>query len=240
MQTSFMDVLQNYTHYTPKGMTAKNGSTDFCQKLAFLRPCANFVPYFSPQSTMTNGKIVFFTAPSGAGKTTIVKHLLAEYPQLAFSISATTRKQRPGEVHGKDYYFLSREEFEQKLANGEFVEHEEVYDGLYYGTLRSEIERIWADGRQVIIDIDVKGGLSLKKHFPQQSMGIFVRLKSLDVLEERLRKRQTETEESLRKRLDRTAYELTFAERFDAVLVNDQLDQTFAEARALVSKYLGI
>jgi guanylate kinase len=188
---------------------------------------------------MFQGKIIFFTAPSGSGKTTIVRHLLAQNPQLCFSISATTRGRRPNEEHGRDYYYLSRADFEAKIAEQAFVEYEEVYEGLYYGTLRSEIERIWSQGKHVIIDIDVKGGQSIKRSYPEQSLGVFIRLRSLEVLEERLRRRGTESEEQLQKRLQRAAYEISFAGQFDQVLVNDDLEEAKLEAARLVEAFLG-
>lgn len=187
---------------------------------------------------MSQGKIVFFTAPSGSGKTTIVKHLLANNPALSFSISATTRPKRGGEIDGKDYYFLSAEDFKQKIEQEAFVEYEEVYEGLFYGTLKAEIERIWAMGKHVIIDIDVKGGLSIKKCYPKASLGVFIQLKDMETLEGRLRSRGTETEEHIRKRLDRAAYEWTFASKFDTVLINDDLPTAQQEAQMLVEEFI--
>lgn len=185
-----------------------------------------------------SGKIIFFTAPSGAGKTTLVKHLLATDKRLSFSISATTRSRRGDEVDGEDYYFLTQEEFEGQLRDGGFVEHEEVYEGLYYGTLKSEISRIWSKGKHVVLDIDVKGGLSIKKHYPEQSMGVFVQPKDLETLESRLEGRGTEDPEAVKRRLDRATYELSFSDKFDQILVNDDLAVAKKEAQQLVDDFL--
>lgn len=184
-------------------------------------------------------KMILFTAPSGAGKTTIVRHLLARYPeQLAFSISATTRSCRPHEVDGKDYYFISSEDFEAKVQAGEFVEWEEVYEGLRYGTLRSEIERIWQLGKAVIFDIDVKGATNIKQAYPDHSMAVFVKPPSEEILFKRLRGRNTESEENLAKRIARAAEELTYELKFDRVLLNDDLDLAKLEAEDMVSRFL--
>lgn len=158
---------------------------------------------------------------------------------MAFSISATTRKPRGKEVHGTDYYFLTAKDFLHKVAQTKFAEYEEVYKGLFYGTLKAEIDRIWAMKKHVLIDIDVKGGLRLKKRFPTESLGVFIKLKSLDVLEDRLRTRNTESEEHIRKRLDRAAYELTFSNQFDKMLVNDDLEDAIMEAQKLVDEFVG-
>ncbi|MGB0524945.1 MAG: guanylate kinase [Flammeovirgaceae bacterium] len=188
---------------------------------------------------MSKGKIIFFTAPSGSGKTTIVKHLLKQNKNLSFSVSATTRKKRPHEQDGVDYHFLDVTNFRQKIENDEFVEYEEVYDGLYYGTLKSEIERIWATGKHVIIDIEVKGALNIKKCYNDRALGVFIQLKDIETLEQRLRARGTENEERLKERLARAAYELTFANKFDKILVNAELSKALEEAQLLLTDFLG-
>ncbi|MEL7222536.1 MAG: guanylate kinase [Bacteroidota bacterium] len=183
-------------------------------------------------------KMLIFTAPSGAGKTTIVKHLLKQFPQLAFSISATTRQQRPHEQDGKDYYFISPEAFRVRQGNGEFVEWEEVYEDQYYGTLHSEINRLWSIGKHIVFDIEVKGATNIKKAYPKESLAVFVKPPSPEILFERLRGRKTEDEDSLRKRIARAAEELTYEETFDRVLLNDDLDQALAEAEEIVQEFL--
>lgn len=184
------------------------------------------------------GKLIIFSAPSGAGKTTIVHHLLKTFPNLSFSISATTREQRGDEVHGKDYYFISQESFLHKIAQKEFVEFEEVYSGTFYGTLRSEIERIWAQGKHVIFDIDVEGGLHLKRKYGEQALAIFVQPPSLEVLIERLTGRGTDLPEKLAERIRKADKELQYADRFDVILKNFELETACAEAEQLVSEFL--
>lgn len=183
-------------------------------------------------------KMVIFTAPSGAGKTTLVRHILNERENLAFSVSACTRPQRDEEVHGRDYYFLSREEFEKKIGNGEFLEWEEVYEGTYYGTLRSEVERLWKEGKSIIFDIDVQGALSLKTEYGQQAFSIFVKPPSVDVLESRLMRRGTEQQEIYRKRIEKAREELSYQDRFDYVIVNDELKKALREAEYVVERFL--
>jgi len=184
------------------------------------------------------GKLIIFSAPSGAGKTTIVKHLLGKYPdKLAFSISASTRTPRSNEVDGKDYYFISKESFLHKIAQKEFVEFEEVYSGTFYGTLRSEIDRIWAEGKIVVFDIDVIGGLHLKRKFGKQALAIFVQPPSLDVLIDRLRSRGTDSEEKLGERIEKADKELKFAKEFDVILENNLLEEACAEAEELVELF---
>ncbi len=187
---------------------------------------------------MKQGKAIIFSAPSGSGKTTIVQHLLKSHQDLGFSVSATTRERRSHEVHEKDYYFLSQEEFRQKVSEEAFIEWEQVYEGICYGTLKSEIERIWAAGRNVIFDVDVVGGLSLKKYFKDQALAIFVKVPSLDELTQRLQNRNTETEESLAKRLDKATSEMAYEKDFDVTLVNARLDDTLQEAEALVEAFI--
>jgi guanylate kinase len=185
-----------------------------------------------------HGKLIIFSAPSGAGKTTIVKHLLQSGLPLEFSISSCNRSPRINEVNGKDYYFLSTEEFRQKINNNEFIEWEEVYPGNFYGTLRSELNRIWGRNNHVLFDIDVKGGVNLKKLFPQQSLSIFVMPPSVEELERRLKSRSTDDEATIRKRVDKAVYELKFAEQFDTILINDILQDAQIKAFNLVSGFL--
>ena len=182
---------------------------------------------------MSQGQLIIFTAPSGAGKTTIVRHLLKRYPQLAFSISATTRAKRSGEVDGKDYYFLSHDAFRQKVADDAFVEWEEVYPGQYYGTLKSEVERLWALDKVIIFDIDVKGAARIKEYYPQ-ALAVFVQPPSPAVLRNRLEARGTETEATLKKRMARFAEELRYVLSFDTILINDYLPDTLLCAEQLV------
>ncbi len=183
-------------------------------------------------------KALVFTAPSGAGKTTIIRRLQAEVAGLEFSVSATSRQPRGGEVDGKAYYFLSPEEFQRKVAGGEFVEWEQVYEGMYYGTLRSEVERIWDAGATVVFDIDVKGALNVKEQLGESVLTIFIAPPSMDELRTRLVARGTETEESLAKRLSRAEMELSQAERFDVQVVNDDLDVAVASVVSLVRDFL--
>ncbi|MBC7758454.1 MAG: guanylate kinase [Phormidesmis sp. FL-bin-119] len=184
------------------------------------------------------GKLIIFSAPSGAGKTTIVHHLLKKFPLLSFSISATTREQRGDEINGKDYYFISKSDFLHKIAQKEFVEFEEVYSGTFYGTLRSEIQRIWASGKHVIFDIDVEGGLHLKKKYGDNAMAVFVDPPSLEVLIERLTSRGTDAPEKLAERIKKADKELRYANRFDVVLENHDLKISCAEAEKLVTNFL--
>jgi guanylate kinase len=187
---------------------------------------------------MNKGKLIIFSAPSGAGKTTIVQHLLKKFPELSFSISATTREQRGDEVNGKDYYFISQESFLHKIAQKEFVEFEEVYTGTFYGTLRAEIERIWNEGKHVIFDIDVIGGLHLKKKYGENAMAIFVQPPSLDVLIERLTGRGTDLPEKLAERIKKADKELNYADQFDIILKNYELDTACNEAETLIKEFL--
>lgn len=187
---------------------------------------------------MTQGKLIIFSAPSGAGKTTIVKHLLEKFPALCFSISATTREARGDEQHEKDYYFISQESFLHKVAHQEFVEFEEVYNGTFYGTLRSEIERIWNSGKHVIFDIDVEGGLRLKRKYEEDAIAIFVQPPSLEVLKERLSGRGTDSAEKLQERFIKAEKELTYADKFDVVLKNFDLEVACKEAEKLVSDFI--
>lgn len=188
---------------------------------------------------MSSGKAIIFSAPSGSGKTTIVRHLISKFPDLGFSISACTRDKRGrAEQNGKDYYFLSPEEFKSKIDQDAFVEWEEVYEGNFYGTLKEEIQRIWDSGRHVIFDVDVKGGLNLKKYFGDQALAIFVKVPSMDVLTERLKDRGTESEESLSRRLYKAKFEMGFENKFDVTIVNDDMQKSFAEAEKMVGEFL--
>jgi guanylate kinase len=186
----------------------------------------------------TNGKLIIFSAPSGAGKTTIVQHLLTKIPGLAFSISATTRKPRGDEQNGKDYYFISKEEFLHRIARKQFVEFEEVYTGTFYGTLRTEIDRIWQSGKSVIFDIDVEGGLHLKRKYDGQALAIFVQPPSLEVLIERLTARGTDTAEKLSERFIKAEKELNYAPEFDIILKNYDLQTACEEAGELVRNFI--
>ena len=178
-----------------------------------------------------------FSAPSGAGKTTIVTHLLKTFNKLEFSVSATSRAPRGQEVDGKDYYFLSVKEFKKRIKNNEFVEYEEVYPGSFYGTLKSEVERIWAKGNVIMFDVDVKGGVSIKKIFGEKAFTVFIMPPSLEVMEKRLRARGTDSEEAIKTRVAKAAEEMTYAAKFDAVLVNDVLEESFEKAERLVKLF---
>ncbi len=185
-----------------------------------------------------HGKLIIFSAPSGAGKTTIVKHLLTKFPELEFSVSATTREPRDGEENDKAYHFISKEEFLHRIAKKQFVEFEEVYSGTFYGTLRTEIERIWKKGKAVIFDIDVEGGLHLKRKYNGQALAIFVDPPSLDVLKERLTARGTDNGEKLKERFIKAEKELNYASRFDIILKNHDLQTACTEAEVLVKNFL--
>ncbi|NPA43395.1 MAG: guanylate kinase [Chlorobi bacterium] len=187
----------------------------------------------------SRGKLIVFSAPSGSGKTTIVKRLL-EDPSLglAFSVSATSRPKRPGEIHGKDYYFLTPDEFRRKIEEDAFIEWEEVYPGKFYGTLKSEVERLLREGKHIVFDMDVVGGLNLKRYFPQYTMTVFVQAPEFAVLEQRLRARATEDEDTIRERIAKAKREWQFAPRFDRILINDDLDKAVARAKALVKAFI--
>lgn len=187
---------------------------------------------------MSAGKLIIFSAPSGSGKTTLVHHLLSKPElKLAFSVSATSRAKRPNETDGKDYYFLSADEFKERIAAGDFLEWEEVYPNQFYGTLRSEISRIHAEGKHVMFDVDVVGGLNIKKQFGANALAVFVKPPSIAELENRLRHRSTESAESLQKRVGKAAKEMAYADQFDVVLVNEDLDTAKAEAEKLVADF---
>lgn len=186
-----------------------------------------------------SGKLLIFSAPSGAGKTTIVKRVLAKLDgRVAFSISASTRQPRGKEVDGVDYYFISKEDFLHRIAKHEFIEFEEVYSGTFYGTLRSEVERIWEEGKHVIFDIDVVGGLRLKSKFPDQALAIFVNPPSLEVLQERLTGRGTDSQDKLKERIAKAELELGYADKFDVILQNQDLEVACAEAEQLVTDFI--
>ena len=184
------------------------------------------------------GKLIIFSAPSGAGKTTIVRHLLAKGFDLEFSISATSRQPRHTETNGKDYYFLTAEEFTKKVENDEFLEWEEVYKGTSYGTLKSEVERIRNKGKHVIFDVDVIGGLNIKKYYGDEALAVFVQPPSVEELRSRLKGRSTEAEDKIAMRIAKAEHELSFAPKFDVVIVNDQLEKAFAEAENIIEKFL--
>lgn len=188
---------------------------------------------------MRSGKAIIFSAPSGAGKTTIVNHLINKRKDLGFSISACTRDKRGRtEVDGVDYYFLTVEDFKQKIDSDAFVEWEEVYEGNFYGTLKKEIERIWANGQHVIFDVDVKGGIKLKEYFGDNALAVFVRVPSIEILEERLRGRNSESSSSLSQRLYKAKFEMTFEDKFDVTLVNENLQDSLTKAENLVEDFI--
>ncbi len=189
-------------------------------------------------SSNPSGKIIVFTAPSGAGKSTIVRHLLGKYDFLDFSISATTREPRPGEEDGKSYHFLSKEEFQKKISDKEFVEYEEVYPDVFYGSLKSEIDRIWAEDKTAIFDIDVEGAVEIKNLYEDAVLTIFVKPPSFDILKERLRNRNTEDPQSYQKRIAKAAKEMKYEPYFDKVLYNDMLDVTLEEAEEIVEDFI--
>ncbi len=183
-------------------------------------------------------KIIIITAPSGAGKTSITRYLLNKYPEFAFSISAATREARGQEKNAIDYYFMSLENFREKIKNNEFVEWEMVYEGKYYGTLKSELERIWSEGRTPILDIDVKGAIHVQQQFPDTSLSIFVLPPSLEELKKRLQGRGTETPENMAIRLNKATYELSFSHSFNKVVINDNLEEACAETEAAIKEFI--
>lgn len=189
--------------------------------------------------TEKQGKLIVFSAPSGSGKTTIVRHLLKQQNlKLEFSISATSREKRGNEIHGKDYYYLSLSEFKNKIKNDEFLEWEEVYRDNFYGTLKTEIARIWANGKHVIFDIDVSGGLRIKRKFPEQTLAIFVKPPDLNELVRRLKERGEESEDKISMRVAKAPAELATAPLFDKIVVNANLENALEEAYSLVSEFL--
>ncbi|MCD7973582.1 MAG: guanylate kinase [Candidatus Azobacteroides sp.] len=184
------------------------------------------------------GKIIIFSAPSGSGKTTIIKSLLEKDLNLVFSVSATSRLPRGKEEHGKDYFFLTPEEFKSRIQNGDFLEYEEVYQDKFYGTLKEHVENILNHGKNVIFDVDVVGGLNIKKYYQERALAIFVQPPGIKALEERLKGRGTDSEEVIQARIDKAAYELTFAPRFDVVLINDNLREAQEKAYKIVKEFL--
>ncbi|MGP1500393.1 MAG: guanylate kinase [Bergeyella cardium] len=183
-------------------------------------------------------KVIIFSAPSGSGKTTLVKHALNTFPQLAFSISCTTRSPRGEEIHGKDYYFLSPEEFKLKIAEGAFVEYEEVYTDKFYGTLKDEVQRIWDENKVVIFDVDVKGGIALKKYFGAQALSIFIKPPSVEELERRLISRGTDDETTIRTRISKAEEELSYQHLFDKIVTNDNLSDAKKEVESLIQSFI--
>lgn len=185
-------------------------------------------------------KILIITAPSGAGKTSVTTHLLKLFPRLGFSVSASTREKRDNEINGVDYYFMSLEEFQQKIMNNEFVEWEMVYEGKYYGTLKSELERIWSEGKVPILDIDVKGAIHVKQQYPNDTLTIFIQPPSVEELKKRLEGRGTETPENIATRLNKATYELSFNHSFDKVIINDTLEHACTETEAAIKEFTNI
>lgn len=183
------------------------------------------------------GKLIIFSAPSGAGKTTIVRHLLSQNLGLEFSISATSRAMRHTETNGKDYYFLSAEEFKAKIDNNEFLEWEEVYAGTFYGTLKSEVERIRNNGKHVVFDVDVVGGCNIKKYYGSEALAVFVQPPSVEELRNRLISRSTDAPEVIEKRVAKAEYELTFADQFDVIITNDELEKALAQAEQVIREF---
>lgn len=184
------------------------------------------------------GKLFIFSAPSGSGKTTIVRNLLEKDLALEFSISATSRPKRENEVHGKDYYFLTLEDFKNKISENEFLEWEEVYENRFYGTLKSELDRIWSKGKHVIFDVDVIGGLNLKKSHPENALAVFIMPPSVEELEKRLQSRSTDSEEDIRTRINKAEKELSYANQFDLIIVNENLEQAIKEAEKAVREFI--
>lgn len=185
-----------------------------------------------------SGKVLIFSAPSGSGKSTIVNHILGLHPEIEFSISAASRAPRGNEQNGKEYWFMSADDFRKKIEEDSFVEYEEVYPGSYYGTLKSEVDRIWSKGHAIIFDVDVKGGVNLKKYFGDKALSVFIQAPSIEALHERLVGRGTDSSEAIEKRVAKAAEEMLYADKFDYVLVNDNLSKAYAEAETLVDNFL--
>jgi guanylate kinase len=194
----------------------------------------------SESAKASSNKIIVITAPSGAGKTSITRYLLNKYPQLAFSVSATTRPPRPHEKNGVDYYFLSLDDFQQKIQHNEFAEWEMVYEGKYYGTLKSELKRILQAGKTPLLDIEVKGAIHIQEQFWGSSLSLFIEPPSVDELRRRLETRGTETAESLMARVNKAAYELSFKQHFDIIILNDELEKACRQADEAVKTFLGL
>jgi guanylate kinase len=194
----------------------------------------------STDESIIHQPIIIITAPSGAGKTSITHWLLKKYSQLAFSVSATTRSPRNHEVDGVDYYFLSLDDFSQKIVNKEFAEWEMVYEGKYYGTLKAELKRIWSTGRIPLLDIEVKGAIHMQKQYPKSILSLFIEPPSVDELKRRLETRGTETAASLEARVSKASYEISFKHSFDKIIVNKELDKACQEAGAVIKEFLGL
>ena len=190
------------------------------------------------RQNVMNNKVLIFSAPSGAGKSTIVNHLLEVFPSLEFSVSATSRAPRGDERNGREYYFLSAEEFASRVASGDFIEWEEVYSGSCYGTLKSELDRIWAEGHVVVFDIDVQGGLNIKKLFGERALSVFIMPPSVDELRRRLEGRGTDTPEDIERRVAKAESEMAQADRYDKIIVNDSLDTALSEAEDTVREFI--
>jgi guanylate kinase len=213
-----------------------------------LKPqTSNFKPQTSNLKLQTSNlkpsatqRIIIITAPSGAGKTSITHYLLDKYPELGFSVSAATRAPRGTEVDGKDYHFMSVADFQQKIEANEFVEWEMVYEGKYYGTLRSELEKLWGQGKTPLLDIDVKGAIHVQRQFPATSLSLFIQPPSIEELKRRLQSRGTETEASLQARINKASYEISFKEHFNCIITNDVLAQACHEAEAAICNFTGI
>ena len=186
-----------------------------------------------------HGKLIILSAPSGAGKSTLVKHLLEKELNLEFSISATSRAPRVNEQHGEAYYFISADEFREKIVGGEFLEFEEVYDGIFYGTLRSEVERITSEGKNIIFDVDVVGGLNIKEQYGDRALAVFIAPPSIEILEKRLKGRATDSAEKIAERINKAEYEMTFAPQFDTIIVNDKLETAQTEMEEAIREFLG-
>jgi guanylate kinase len=184
------------------------------------------------------GKLIIISAPSGSGKTTIVQYLLSRGLPVEFSVSASSRKPRPGEKHGRDYYFISKVQFQQKIKNDEFLEYEEVYKGIWYGTLKSEVDKITMKGKNVIFDVDVQGGLNIKKAYGEDALSIFISPPSLEALKTRLINRSTETPEKIAVRVAKAEKELQYADKFDVIVVNDILEEAFQETKKIIDNFL--
>jgi len=186
------------------------------------------------------GKLIIITAPSGAGKTSVTKYLLEKIPQISFSVSATTRKPRSNEINGVDYYFISQEQFHEKIQENDFIEWEMVYEGKYYGTFRSELERIWNENKLPLLDIDVKGAIHVLEQFDENCLTIFIEPPSIEELKRRLQSRGTESLESLQTRLNKAVFELSFKQQFNKIIINDNLQQACLEAEATVKAFLDL
>ena len=186
----------------------------------------------------SKNKVLIFSAPSGSGKSTIVNHILGLHPEIEFSISATSRPPRGQEKDGVEYYFLSVDDFRSRIEADKFVEYEQVYEGRYYGTLKSEVQRIWDKGHVIIFDVDVKGGVNLKKYFGDKALSVFIQAPSVEELHRRLVARGTDTPEAIAERVAKAAEEMTYAPKFDVVLINDNLDKAYAESESMVNNFL--